>query len=425
MSYKDNRQKLIDLLMKRKEDPTITYKYIQRETGYSKRTIIRVNQELEKKDIKEVLTHGNSNRIPSITASDQEISYIVKFKSLYPKITIAQFRDIYIEDIINNPSKKNDVRKYGLKPRSKSFFRSLFIKQGWKSPVKRRKSKGYGSAHPLRERAPRRGMLVQIDGTPYDWLNDGNVYCLHLAIDDASKEVLAGWFTPHECLYGYLKMLEIIIREYGLPAILFSDKHTIFKAHDEESKTKFQIIVERLGIGTIYANSAQSKGRVERYNGTCQLRLPNDIKRFKIKDYDKLNEWFNSFYKDYLNSKFSLPPLDPYDEFVKVDEDFDYFNNLSIKQERVFQNGDYFSYENCILSPYNEETGEIIHIVRGTKVLVIHDILHNKVYLKRYGKLYPCFVLKDSSNKYLVHNSKELRCRISDYIDKTKPKKRK
>lgn len=336
-----------------------------------------------------------------------------------------QIRDIYIEDVINNPSKQRDVRRYGLKPRSKSFFRKLFIKQGWTSPVKRRKSKGYDYAHPLRQRAPRKGMLVQIDGTPYDWFNDGRMYCLHLAIDDAAKEVLAGWFTPHECLYGYLKMLEIIIREYGLPAILFSDKHTIFKAHDEENKTKFQIIVERLGISAIYANSAQSKGRVERYNGTCQLRLPNDIKRFKIKDYDKLNEWFNSFYKNYLNSKFSLPPYDPCDEFVKVDEDFDYFNNLSIKQERIFQNGDYFSYENCILSPYDEKTGEIIHIVRGTKVLVIHDILHNKVYLKRYGKLYPCFVVKDYSDNHVVNNSKEVRSRISDYIDKSKPKKQK
>lgn len=425
MLDKSNKQRLIDLLMKRKKDPLITYKYIERETGYSKRTIIRVNQELEKKDIEDLLKHGNAGKSPSITASSQEISYIVDFKSLYPKITIAQFRDIYIEDVIENPKKARDVKKYNLKARSKSFFRNLFVKMGWKSPVKRRKGKRKESSHPLRDRAPRRGMLVQIDGTPFDWFNDGRMYCLHLAIDDATKEVLAGWFTPHECLFGYLKMLEILIREYGLPAIFFSDKHTIFKSVSEGNKTKFQVIVEHLGIQAIYASYAQSKGRVERYNGTCQLRLPNDIKRFKVKDYDQLNEWFNSFYKHYLNKKFSLPPLDPHDEFVEVANDLDYFNNLSIKQERIFQNGDYFSYENCLLSPYDEKTGEIIHIVRGTKVLIIHDILHKAVYLKRYNKLYPCFVVKDSSDDHVVHNSKEVRSRISDYIDKTKPKKRK
>lgn len=40
MLDKSNKQRLIDLLMKRKEDPSITYKYIEKETGYSKRTII-------------------------------------------------------------------------------------------------------------------------------------------------------------------------------------------------------------------------------------------------------------------------------------------------------------------------------------------------------------------------------------------------
>ena len=33
------------------------------------------------------------------------------------------------------------------------------------------------------------GELVQIDGIPYDWFNDGRDYVLHLAVDDASTRI--------------------------------------------------------------------------------------------------------------------------------------------------------------------------------------------------------------------------------------------
>ena len=61
--------------------------------------------------------------------------------------------------------------------------------------------------------------------------------------------------------------------------------------------------MKRLGIDTILANTAQAKGRVERYNSTIQNRLIVDIKRFGIKDYDQLNEWFNLESEDIFNFK--------------------------------------------------------------------------------------------------------------------------
>ena len=60
-----------------------------------------------------------------------------------------------------------------------------------------------------------------------------------------------------------------------------------------------------IGIEQIYALSPEAKGRIERANGTIQRRLPVDIKRFGIKDYDELNIWFNDFYIPYINKKFA------------------------------------------------------------------------------------------------------------------------
>ena len=415
---KKDKDKLIDLLVKRKEDPHITYAYIERMSGYTKMSIIRMNRLLETKDIEEIKTHGNAGRKPSITASETEIEYIKRFKLQYPKITIAQFKDIYDEDIIDNPKMKKDVVNYGLKKRSVSFFRELYIRFNWKSPVKHRKNNTNGIVHHLRQAMPRKGMLIQIDGTPFDWFNNGEMYSLHLAVDDATKEIIAGWFTKNECLYGYLKVIEIMIREYGVPIAMYSDKHSIFNPKDKiEGQTKFQTIMERLGVETIRANSSEAKGRIERYNGTCQNRLPNDIRRFGIKDYDELNIWFNSFYKHYLNRKFANIALDPIDEFVPVEEDFDYVENLSIQVERIINN-DMFSYEECLFSPIDVGTGEIKHITNGIKINVLHDIINKKLYVKRYGQLLPCIFIKETHKKNEINNRKELSSRIRDFIDR-------
>ena len=136
------------------------------------------------------------------------------------------------------------------------------------------------------------------------------MYCLHLAVDDATSEVLAGWFTPHECLYGYCQMMLIVLKKYGIPSYVYSDRHTILKGY-AGGDTLFSLMMKRIGIDQIYANSAEAKGRVERYNGTVQRRIINDIIRFrnkgvKLDDYDDLNKWFNDFYCEYINSKFSF-----------------------------------------------------------------------------------------------------------------------
>ena len=47
-------------------------------------------------------------------------------------------------------------------------------------------------------------------------------------------------------------------------------------------------MMDKLCIEMIFANTSQTKGLIERYNGTVQRRLPNDIIRFKIKDYDQI-----------------------------------------------------------------------------------------------------------------------------------------
>lgn len=113
----------------------------------------------------------------------------------------------------------------------------------------------------------------------------------------------------------------------------------------------------------------------------------NDIKRFKIKDYDELNEWFESFYRHYLNKKLAISPIDPSDEFIPMTDNFNYDKFFTIELSRTVQNGAIVSYKGNYYVAI-DEFGEVVPIVKGTKVYLCFEILNKKVYLKRSGKFY-------------------------------------
>lgn len=54
-------------------------------------------------------------------------------------------------------------------------------------------------------------MLIQIDGTPFVWLTNGEMWTLHLAVDDATTEVLSGYFMKTERQLGYCFVMRDIL----------------------------------------------------------------------------------------------------------------------------------------------------------------------------------------------------------------------
>ena len=96
-----DRKEVADLLSKKLNgDLKISYDHLAVLTNYSKRQLIRLSKSLNEKGIDSTLKHGNKGLAAHNRASNDEIDFIVNFKKLYPNITIAQFRDIYLEDII-------------------------------------------------------------------------------------------------------------------------------------------------------------------------------------------------------------------------------------------------------------------------------------------------------------------------------------
>ena len=77
-----------------------SYSQIGSLTGFTKRHLIRLSKELNKKDINSILVHGLTNKPSNNSPSTKEIEFIKNFKNKYPIISITQFQDIYHEDVI-------------------------------------------------------------------------------------------------------------------------------------------------------------------------------------------------------------------------------------------------------------------------------------------------------------------------------------
>lgn len=107
--------------------------------------------------------------------------------------------------------------------------------------------------HPIRARRPCRGELVQIDGSPHDWFEDrGARCCLLVFIDDATSELMTLHFVPAETTAGYMQALWLYVLSHGLPACLYSARHSIFCTSNVRvnaaEPTQFQHVLNELGI---------------------------------------------------------------------------------------------------------------------------------------------------------------------------------
>src|SRR4051794_26791204 len=148
-------------------------------------------------------------------------------------------------------------------------------------PARRRRAPRYRSR---RERMPQAGLLVQIDGSPHDWLEGrGPKLTLVGGIDDATGVIVAARFSPSEDGEAYLRLLLAMCRDHGVPAAVYRDRSGIFaptsspRGPDDQATQVGRAFAE-LGIASVAAASPQAKGRIERLWGTCQDRLVSELR---------------------------------------------------------------------------------------------------------------------------------------------------
>lgn len=252
------------------------------------------------------IAHGNRGMKPS-TATSPETMQTVRQLAEGP---YRGFNHTHLTEVL--------AEREGI-DLSRSTIRRILLAEGMRSPRRRRARRRYSR----RERYPKEGMLLQIDGSRHDWLEGRGPYLTLVgAVDDATGTVPFALFRHQEDTHGYLLMLKQIIEDHGIPIALYSDRHGIFQRSPKEPEslaeqlrgepdpTQFARALDELGIKLILAHTPQAKGRIERVWGTFQDRLVSEMRLAGVKTIDQANEVLRDFIPRF-NRLFGVTPAQP------------------------------------------------------------------------------------------------------------------
>ena len=216
----------------------------------------------------------------------------------------------------------------------RTTLRRVLLDAGLSSPRHRRPPK-----HRVRrQRMPREGMLIQLDGSYHPWLGDqAPPFTLLIAVDDATGKVADAWFCEQEDTQNYFLRIRALVEHRGVPVALYTDRHAVFK-HTPGSglpagPTQFSRAMDELGVQMIFAQSPQAKGRVERTAGTLQDRLVAELRLAGATTLEQAQAVLNEFVPRF-NGRFGVPPRCSEPAFRPLHPDFCLEQVLCFKHRR-------------------------------------------------------------------------------------------
>ena len=345
--------------------------------GISRRQIDRLIIKYKEKG-KAGFVHGNRTRRP-INAFDNSISedIILLYKNKYQDWNFYHFKE-FLE------SNENIKVSY-------NFIYKSLTKDGILSPKARRKTKrefkkeqllkqkkisnsmsdeqinyivnheiALEDSHPRGEKPKYFGEVIEQDGSIHVWFG-GFKTCLHLAIDKATSTIVGAWFDYQETLNGYYHVFYQILTNYGIPYKFFTDNRTVFnyisinpdkRTSDKDVLTQYSYACKQLGIELETSSVSQSKGLIERTNGTFQGRLVNELKLNGITTIEDANKYLIDVFVPYFNQRFALDcrKFESVFETSPSEENINY--TLAVLTPRKIDNGNSIKYQNKYYQPY-------------------------------------------------------------------------
>jgi transposase len=278
--------------------------------GVSERHSFRIKARMREEGVKGVI-HGNRGRRCKRKLSEKKERRIVELA----KGKYQGFNDRHLTEKLQEQEKLEISREK---------VRQILRFHGIASPRKRRANKHRSR----RERRASEGMMLQVDGSPHDWLQGrGPRLCLIGAIDDATGKVLGAFFEPAESSWGYFRLFSEIFRQQGLPQSVYADRHSVFWT-DREPTLQEQLAnkrpttevgrgLEELTVTLIPAGSPQAKGRIERLWGTFQDRLVSELRLAGAKTQAQAQAVLERYLPEH-NRKFSKPAAKSQSAWRKV-----------------------------------------------------------------------------------------------------------
>ncbi len=341
--------------------------------GVSPRQIRRLRARFRQEGFEAAL-HGNTGRSPANRtdpATLERILALVGPEGKYHDLNVCHLQDLLEQQeqiSIGRSTLDRLLKEAGLRQAGKA-----------PAPMHRRK----------RLRRPAEGMLLQIDASPFDWLEGRRPKATLLgAIDDATGRVVYLHFRPTEDQIGYLLLLRSVASSYGLPMSIYHDRHTILRSPKEPTleeelagqtpRSQIQRVMAELGIEAIPAGSPQAKGRIERLWGTLQDRLTKELRLAGIRTLEAANAFLPTFVEQY-NARFAKAPEDPDSAWVPLLSNLDTNYYFAIRETRKVRSDHCVSYSGRLLQllpgpkdPSLVEESVSVHVVPEGDVYLYH-----------------------------------------------------
>lgn len=342
--------------------------------GISPRQVRRLRVRFREEGFEAVI-HGNSGRIPANRTDPallERILALVGPDGKYQDLNVCHLQDLLDQQeriTIGRSTLDRLLKQAGLRQ-----------KAGTSAPVHRRR----------RLRRPAEGMLLQTDGSPFDWLEGrGPKASLIGAIDDATGKIVFLLFRPTEDQVGYLLLLRTVALSYGLPMSIYHDRHTILRSPKQPTleeelagqtpMSQIQRVMAELGIESIPAHSPQAKGRIERLWGTLQDRLTKELRLAGITTPEGANAFLPGFIERY-NARFAKAPQDPESAWVALPAELDLNYYFALRETRKVRSDHCISFSGQILQLLPDPKGPslvdktvTVHIVPEGDVHLYHD----------------------------------------------------
>lgn len=248
-------------------------------------------------------------------------------------------------------------------------------------------------SHPRGEKPKYFGEITEMDGSFHLWFGDKKS-CLHLAADKTTNIIVGGYFDWQETLFGYYKVYQQILVNYGIPNKFKTDNRTVFnyqllnedkRTSDKDVLTQFGYACKQFGTSLETTSVSQSKGLIERDNGTFQGRLVNELKLNNITTIEDANRYLIEVFIPKFNAKFALD----YKKFESVyetspsAEKINY--TLAILTPRKIDNGNSIKFKNEYYQPY--EKGQLKCFKPKTECLII-KAFDDELYVTIDDKIY-------------------------------------
>ncbi|MBU1599970.1 ISNCY family transposase [bacterium] len=225
------------------------------------------------------------------------------------KVIAGLYEDTYYDfNILHFKDKLEENHKIKL---SYESTRKILISFGLHHPKKKKK------VYRRRRRMPKAGMLVQMDSSQHQWIEDiPTKWWLIAMIDDATSEIPYARFFPSDTVFANMQMIRRFIEIKGLFTALYVDRASHFETtrhgglhynvSPEQDETQIERALKELGITIITANSPQAKGRIEVSFRLFQDRLIKEMRLAGIKDYDEANRFLLDKFLPWRNKRYTI-----------------------------------------------------------------------------------------------------------------------